>query len=79
MIKAHGCMRLQNRLTACLFRDGGVLKGLLKPEDEISNEEMISTSEEQVETDETRIGFSYLPTHRRYVYNPKFNVYPETA
>ena len=25
--------------------DGGVLKGLLKPEDEISNEEMISTSE----------------------------------
>lgn len=57
--------------------DGGVLKGLLKPEDEISNEEMISTTEEQVETDETRIGFSYLPTYRRYVYNPKFNVYPE--
>ena len=59
--------------------DGGVLKGLLKPEDEMSNQEMISTTEEQVETDETRIGFSYLPTHRRYVYNPKFNVYPETA
>jgi hypothetical protein len=57
--------------------DGGVLKGLLKPEDEISNEEMILTSEDVVETDETRIGFSYVSTYRRYVYNPKFNVYPE--
>ena len=59
---------------------GGVLKGILKNEDEISNEEeMISTTEEVVETDETRFGFSYLPSQRRYVYNPKFNVYPETA
>jgi plasmid rolling circle replication initiator protein Rep len=56
---------------------GGVLKGILKSDDEISNEEMISTTEEHVETDETRIGFSYMPQHRRYVYNPKFNVYPE--
>ena len=73
----HEVTRQTHRMR--FYSDGGVLKGILKNEDEISNEEMISTTEEVVETDETRFGFSYLPSQRRYVYNPKFNVYPETA
>ena len=33
---------------------GGVLKGILKPEDEITTEEMISSSEEECRTLEKR-------------------------
>ena len=73
----HEITRQTHRLR--FISDGGVLKGLLKSEDEITNEEMISTSEEKIETDESRVGFSYVSKFRRYVYNPKFNVYPETA
>lgn len=73
----HQITRQTHRLR--FISDGGVLKGLLKSEDNISNEEMISTTGEVVETDETRFGFSYTQLHRRYIYNPKFNVYPETA
>lgn len=53
---------------------GGVLKGVLKPEDEITQQDMITTSEEAEETDDRRIAFQYRKEHRRYVYAPKFNI-----
>ena len=53
---------------------GGVLKGVLKPEDEITQQDMITTSEETEETDDRRIAFQYRKEHRRYVYAPKFNI-----
>ena len=37
---------------------GGVLKGILKPEDEITTEEMISSSEEVQDVGESRVAFS---------------------
>ena len=37
---------------------GGVLKGILKPEDEITTEEMISSSEEVQDVGESRVGIS---------------------
>jgi hypothetical protein len=52
---------------------GGVLKGVLKPDDEISTEEMLTSSEEAEETDERRIAFQYHREHRRYAYAPRFN------
>ena len=52
---------------------GGVLKGVLKPDDEISTEEMLTSSEEVEETDERRIAFQYHREHRRYAYAPRFN------
>ena len=52
---------------------GGVLKGVLKPEDEITQQEMITSSDEVEETDERRIAFQYAKSHRRYVYAPRFN------
>ena len=59
---------------------GGVLKGILKGDEEITNNEMIHVnddeSEQSADTGE-RVGFSYAPQYRRYVYNPKFNVHPE--
>lgn len=57
---------------------GGVLKGILKSDDEITRQEMINVNgddTEQSADDGTRYGFSYMPQHRRYVYNPKFNEY----
>ena len=36
---------------------GGVLKGILKPEDEITTEEMISSSEEVQDVGESRVAF----------------------
>ncbi|WP_192957016.1 protein rep, partial [Acinetobacter baumannii] len=56
---------------------GGVLKGVLKPEDEITNEEMITSSEEPEETGTDRIAFQFKPEYRRYVYAPKYNEYAE--
>ena len=50
-----------------------VLKGVLKPDDEISTEEMLTSSEEVEETDERRIAFQYHREHRRYAYAPRFN------
>ena len=47
------------------------LKGVLKPDDEISTEEMLTSSEEVEETDERRIAFQYHREHRRYAYAPK--------
>ena len=59
---------------------GGVLKGILKAEDAISNSEMIHVNGDDSATaadDGTRFGFSYTSEHRRYIYNPKFNEYPK--
>ena len=50
---------------------GGVLKGILKPEDEITTEEMISSSEEVQDVGEGRVAFQFKPEYRRYVYAPK--------
>ena len=38
---------------------GGVLKGILKPEDEITTEEMISSSEEVQDVGESRVAFQF--------------------
>ena len=38
---------------------GGVLKGILKPEDEITTEEMISSSEEVQDVGEGRVAFQF--------------------
>ena len=56
---------------------GGVLKGILKPDDEITNEEMISSSEETEDVGEGRVAFQFNSEYRRYVYAPKFNEYAE--
>lgn len=47
---------------------GGVLKGVLKPEEKITNDDMLNIGE-NVETDDRRIAFVYRPSRRRYVYN----------
>ena len=52
---------------------GGVLKGILKPEDEITTEEMISSSEEVQDVGEGRVAFQFKPEYRKYVYAPKYN------
>ena len=54
---------------------GGVLKGILKPEDEITTEEMISSSEEVQDVGESRVAFQFKPEYRKYVYAPKYNEY----
>ena len=54
---------------------GGVLKGILKPEDEITTEEMISSSEEVQDVGEGRVAFQFKPEYRKYVYAPKYNEY----
>ena len=59
---------------------GGVLKGILKTDDEITNEDMIHINGDDLEQSEDtgeRIGFSYMAQYRRYVYNPKLNEYAE--
>ena len=42
---------------------GGVLKGILKPEDEITTEEMISSSEEVQDVGESRVAFQFKPEY----------------
>ena len=44
---------------------GGVLKGILKPEDEITTEEMISSSEEVQDVGESRVVFQFKPEYRK--------------
>ena len=56
---------------------GGVLKGILKPEDEITTEEMISSSEEVQDVGESRVVFQFKPEYRKYVYAPKYNEYAD--
>ena len=56
---------------------GGVLKGILKPEDEITTEEMISSSEEVQDVGEGRIAFQFKSEYRKYVYASKYNEYAD--
>ena len=50
---------------------GGVLKGVLKPEDKITEEEMLTPSGDTTEAQDEpkRIGFRYMPHYGRYVYS----------
>ena len=76
--KGLGCMRWPNKSIRCVFiATGGVLKGILKPEDEITTEEMISSSEEVQDVGEGRIAFQFKPEYRKYVYAPKYNEYAD--
>ena len=72
-IKGHGCMKSLGRPIKMRFiASGGVLKGILKSDDEITRQEMINVNGDDTELsadDGTRYGFSYMPQHRRYVYN----------
>ena len=54
---------------------GGALKDVLKSEDKIENQEMITTGndDETQETDERRLNFTYYSNRGKYIYNPKFN------
>ena len=57
---------------------GGVLKGILKPEDEITTEEMISSSEERgAGRWRSGVAFQFRPEYRKYVYAPKYNEYAD--
>ena len=61
---------------------GGVLKGILKPEDEITTEEMISSSEEVQDVGEGRVAFnSNLNTAntfmRQNITSMQTNLFPE--
>lgn len=55
---------------------GGALKNALKTIEQITDTEMITAgeSEPQEQTnDPRRLNFTYYPTHRKYIYNPKYN------
>lgn len=53
---------------------GGALKGVLLPEKDISQRDMLVTSDDDAEdTTEKRIAFQYRKQHHRYVYAPQFN------
>lgn len=56
---------------------GGVLKNALKHDADITDQDMITTdtdtATEAEETDKRRLNFTYYPTYRRYIYNPKYN------
>lgn len=54
---------------------GGLLKDALKPDEEITDEEMIDTgaSEQDTETDDRRLNFSFYKSKGGYIYNPTYN------
>lgn len=54
---------------------GGLLKDALKPDDKVTNDEMIATGndDENTETDDRRLNFTFLPTKLGYFYNPYHN------
>lgn len=59
---------------------GGVLKGVLKPEDEITEQEMISAGILEPEQDsEIRTVYVYHPIHQRYVYNEQMSILATVA
>ena len=47
---------------------GGVFKGILKPEDEITTEEMISSSEEVQDVGEARVAFQFRPEYLKNMF-----------
>lgn len=53
---------------------GGALKNALKPDDEVTNAEMINpTGETQDTQDERRMAFVFYPTKQSYIYTPHLN------
>lgn len=53
---------------------GGVLKGALKPDDKITNDEMIAPSGESEQSDDKRrLAFVFYPNKQSYIYTPKLN------
>ncbi|WP_198337126.1 protein rep [Psychrobacter celer] len=54
---------------------GGVLKNALKRDDDITNDDLVNTGkdEEESETDDRRLVFTYAKIKHRYLYNPKYN------
>ena len=71
-------MRWPNKSIRCvLSQQEAFLKGILKPEDEITTEEMISSSEEVQDVGEGRIAFQFKSEYRKYVYAPKYNEYAD--
>lgn len=54
---------------------GGVLKNALKRDDDITNDDMINTGndEEETNTDDRRLVFTYYKSQHRYLYNPAYN------
>lgn len=53
---------------------GGALKNALKPDDKITDDEMISPKGEVTQTtDNRRLAFTYFPNKSSYVYNFKYN------
>lgn len=54
---------------------GGALKNALKQDDDITNEDMIDTGndDETTETDDRRLNFTFYGSARKYLYNPNHN------
>ena len=49
---------------------GGVLKGVLKPEEEVTQQEMLTPSgKDEAQDEPKRIGFRYMPHYGKYVYS----------
>ena len=50
---------------------GGILKGVLKPDEQVTQQEMLTpTGEDEAPTEQKRIGFRFYPHHGRYVFSP---------
>ncbi|WP_193031560.1 protein rep [Psychrobacter faecalis] len=54
---------------------GGVLKDALKPDDDITNDDLIDTGndDETTETDDRRLNFTFYGSAGKYLYNPNHN------
>lgn len=54
---------------------GGLLKDALKPDDKVTNDEMIATGndDENTETDNRRLNFTFYKNKGGYIYNPTYN------
>ena len=54
---------------------GGLLKDALKPDDKITDDEMIATGndDETEQTDDRRLHFSFVTMKGKYIYNPTYN------
>ena len=56
-------------------KTGGLLKNALKPDEEVTDEEMIATGndDENNETDDRRLNFTFYKSKGGYIYNPTYN------
>ena len=69
-------LRTHAKYTVCdLWQLVDCSKDALKPDEEITDEEMIDTgaSEEDTETDDRRLNFSFYKSKGGYIYNPTYN------